>query len=74
VVASSARPLGGRRRVAFVDHVASAGAAECSRVHITAVGCAGTISAFNTISAWKGRDSNRKTYQRHACDADANAA
>lgn len=74
MVASSARPLGGRWRVALVDHVAAARAAECARVHITAVGCPGTVSVLNTISAWKGRDANRKTYQHGACDADAKAA
>ena len=74
VVASSPCRLGGRRRVAPVDHFAAPRATECARVHITAVGCPGTVSVLNTISAWKGRDPNRKTNQHGACDADANAA
>jgi hypothetical protein len=73
VVASSTRPLGGRRGVALVDHVAAFGVADCPRVHITAACCPGTVSVFNTISARQSRHANRKTYQGRARDADIKA-
>jgi len=74
VVGSAARPLGGRRRVAFVDHVASARAAESSGVHITAAACPGAIPVFNTADPGNGWHANGKTHQCRACDADANSS
>src|SRR5207245_3536240 len=55
VVGSSARPLGGRRRVAFVDHVAAARVAEYSGVHITAAACPGAVPVLNTTPPRNGR-------------------
>jgi len=72
VVGSSARPLGGRRRVAFVDHVAAARVAEYSGVHITAAACPGAVPVFNTTHPRNGRHANGKTHQCRACDANAN--
>jgi len=74
VVGSAARPLGGRRRVAFVDHVASARAAESSGVHVTAAACPGAIPVFNTADPGNGWHANGKTHQCRACDADANSS
>src|SRR5207245_2499137 len=74
VVGSSARPLGGRRRLAFVDHVITAGAAECPRVHITAAACPGAVPVFNTTDPGNGRHANGKTHQCRACDANANSS
>jgi len=72
-VAASARHLGGRRRVALVDHFAAAGAAECPGVHITAIAGNSTVPILNTISAWKGRHTDRNTHERRPSDADANS-
>jgi len=47
-----------------VDHVITAGAAECPRVHITAAACPGTVR----------RHANGKTHQCRACDANANSS
>ena len=74
VVGSSARPLGGRRRVAFVDHVAAARAAENSGVHITAAACPGAVPVFNTTDPRNGRHANGKTHQCRACDANAHSS
>lgn len=74
VVGSSARPLGGRRRVAFVDHVAAARVAEYSGVHITAAACPGAVPVFNTTHPRNGRHANGKTHQCRACDANANSS
>ena len=74
MVGSSARPLGGRRRVALVDHVITAGAAECPRVHITAAACPEAVPAFTTTDPGNGRHANGKTHQCRACDANANSS
>ena len=68
VVASSARSPGDRGRLALVDHIAPIGAAECSRSHITAVGCDGTVPFRNAVNSGQA---NSETHERRACDADA---
>src|SRR5438128_2988506 len=74
VVGSSARPLGGRRRVAAVDDVITAGPAEWPRVHITAAACPEAVPAFTTTDPGNGRHANGKTHQCRACDANANSS
>jgi hypothetical protein len=74
VVGSPARPLGGRRRVAFVDHVAATRAAEYSGVHLTAAACPSAVPVFNTTDPGNGGHANPKTHQCRACDANSNSS
>jgi hypothetical protein len=76
VVGSSARPLGGRRRVALVVHVAAARAGFASNA-VAASGSAGTIRLRNRVGPWTRGDANPKTDAKtphvDAGDPDTNA-
>ena len=71
VVVSSTRPLGRRRGVALVDHLAAARAAE-RWIDNTAIGCARTVQLRITIRCCEGRHAYATTNQYRACNADIN--
>ena len=72
VVSSSARPLGRRRGVAPVDHLAAARAAE-RRIDNSAIGCARTVQLRIAIGCCEGRHAYATTNRYGACNADTNA-
>ena len=71
MVFPSTRPLGRRRGVALVDHLAATRAAE-RRIDSTAIGCAGTVQLRITIGCCEGGYAYTTTNQYRACNADTN--